>query len=124
MKKTIKLAEVVARIRSQGGLVYAPHPFDQGRSSLGRVLPGLCAAGAVDIVEVFNAKTYMANPYAELARLRRESPVARVKRTPMPDSYFVTRYDDVLAVLRDDERFVHEPWNAGKPKTAFVVCRE
>jgi predicted metal-dependent phosphoesterase TrpH len=36
--------------------VYAPHPFDQVRSSLGRVLPGLCAAGAVDIVEVFNAK--------------------------------------------------------------------
>ncbi len=49
-------AEVIARIRAQGGLVYAPHPFDEARSSLGRVLPGLCAAGAVDIVEVFNAK--------------------------------------------------------------------
>ena len=52
----LPVAEVVARIRAQGGLVYAPHPFDEDRSSLGRVLPGLCAAGAVDIVEVFNAK--------------------------------------------------------------------
>ncbi len=52
----LPLAEVVARIRAQGGLVYVPHPFDQVRSSVGRVLPGLCAAGAVDVVEVFNAK--------------------------------------------------------------------
>ena len=61
----LPVAEVVARIRSQGGLVYAPHPFDEGRSSLGRVLPGLCAAGAVDIVEVFNAK--IDNPGTERA---------------------------------------------------------
>jgi predicted metal-dependent phosphoesterase TrpH len=53
----LPVAEVVGRIRAQGGLVYAPHPFDQVRSSLGRVLPGLCAEGAVDIIEVFNAKT-------------------------------------------------------------------
>src|ERR1700733_3494793 len=52
----LPVGEVIARIRAQGGLVYAPHPFDPVRSSLGRVLPGLCAEGAVDIVEVFNAK--------------------------------------------------------------------
>jgi predicted metal-dependent phosphoesterase TrpH len=52
----LPLAEVVARIRAQGGLVYAPHPFDLVRSSLGRVLPGLCANGQVDVIEVFNAK--------------------------------------------------------------------
>jgi predicted metal-dependent phosphoesterase TrpH len=52
----LPVAEVVTRIRAQGGLVYAPHPFDPNRSSLGRVLPGLCEQGAVDIVEVFNAK--------------------------------------------------------------------
>ena len=33
----LPLPEVVGRIRTQGGLVYAPHPFDQARSSLGRV---------------------------------------------------------------------------------------
>jgi predicted metal-dependent phosphoesterase TrpH len=31
----LPLAEVVTLIRSQGGLVYLPHPFDPGRSSLG-----------------------------------------------------------------------------------------
>src|SRR5712691_3425082 len=39
----LPVSEVVARIRAQGGLVYAPHPFDSARSSLGRVLPALCA---------------------------------------------------------------------------------
>jgi predicted metal-dependent phosphoesterase TrpH len=52
----LPVTEVVGRIRGQGGLVYVPHPFDQVRSSLGRVLPGLCAAGSVDVIEVFNAK--------------------------------------------------------------------
>ena len=52
----LPLAEVVARIRAQGGLVYVPHPFDLQRSSLGEVLPGLCERGDVDIIEVFNAK--------------------------------------------------------------------
>jgi predicted metal-dependent phosphoesterase TrpH len=52
----LPLAEVTARIRAQGGLVYAPHPFDAGRSSLGAALEPLCAAGQVDVIEVFNAK--------------------------------------------------------------------
>ncbi len=52
----LPLGEVIGRIRAQGGLVYVPHPFGQVRSSLGRVLPGLCEQGAVDIIEVFNAK--------------------------------------------------------------------
>ncbi len=52
----LPLAEVIGRIKAQHGLVYVPHPFDLARSSLGRVLPGLCADGAADIIEVFNAK--------------------------------------------------------------------
>ena len=52
----LPLAEVISRIRSQDGLVYVPHPFDPVRSSLGRLLPSMCADGAVDIIEVFNAK--------------------------------------------------------------------
>ena len=67
----LPLPEVVGRIRTQGGLVYAPHPFDLGRSSLGRVLPGLSAEGAVDVIEVFNAKIAdqaLNDRAAELAR--------------------------------------------------------
>ena len=53
----LPVAEVVRRIRAQGGLVYAPHPFDPQRAGLRRpVLEDLAAAGELDIVEVFNAK--------------------------------------------------------------------
>jgi predicted metal-dependent phosphoesterase TrpH len=53
----LPIAEVVRRIRAQGGLVYAPHPFDPVRDGLRRpVLEALAAAGDLDIVEVFNAK--------------------------------------------------------------------
>ncbi|MDN3359648.1 PHP domain-containing protein [Actinomadura sp. DC4] len=53
----LPLEEAVRRVRSQGGLVYAPHPFDAARTSLGAEgLARLTAMGALDVVEVFNAK--------------------------------------------------------------------
>ena len=52
----LPVAEAVARIRAQGGLVYLPHPFDPGRGSLGAAADELCADGMADVVEVFNAK--------------------------------------------------------------------
>jgi predicted metal-dependent phosphoesterase TrpH len=52
----LPLPEVIRRIKAQHALVYVPHPFDGTRSSIGHVLPELCAAGDVDIIEVFNAK--------------------------------------------------------------------
>ena len=52
----LPLGQVVSLIRGQGGLVYLPHPFDPGRSSLGAAATRLCAAGQADVVEVFNAK--------------------------------------------------------------------
>ena len=52
----LPVAEVAARIRQQGGLVYLPHPFDPRRSSLGAAAVSLCADGLIDVVEVFNAK--------------------------------------------------------------------
>jgi predicted metal-dependent phosphoesterase TrpH len=52
----LPLAEVTGLIRAQGGLIYLPHPFDPGRSSLGPVAEQLCADGLADVVEVFNAK--------------------------------------------------------------------
>jgi predicted metal-dependent phosphoesterase TrpH len=53
----LPVAEVVRRIRAQGGLVYAPHPFDPQRAGLRRpVLEALAAAGELDMIEVFNAK--------------------------------------------------------------------
>jgi predicted metal-dependent phosphoesterase TrpH len=53
----LPVAEVVQRVKAQGGLVYAPHPFDPLRAGLRRpVLEPLAAAGSIDIIEVFNAK--------------------------------------------------------------------
>jgi hypothetical protein len=52
----LPLHEVIGLIRAQGGLIYLPHPFDSGRSSLGAVAAELCASGSADIIEVFNAK--------------------------------------------------------------------
>jgi predicted metal-dependent phosphoesterase TrpH len=50
--------EVATRIRHQGGLVYAPHPFDRHRRGVGeRGLADLAAGRCLDVVEVFNAKT-------------------------------------------------------------------
>ena len=52
----LPLAEVTGLIRAQGGLIYLPHPFDPGRSSLGAAADQLCSDGLADIIEVFNAK--------------------------------------------------------------------
>jgi len=52
----LPLPEVTSRIRDQGGLIYIPHPFDVGRTSLGAVAEQLCTEGLVDAIEVFNAK--------------------------------------------------------------------
>jgi cytochrome P450 len=58
-------------------------------------------------------QAFLEDPYPMLARLRAEAPVALVPRPLLGPGYFVTRYDDVLAVLRDEDRFAHEPRNAG-----------
>jgi predicted metal-dependent phosphoesterase TrpH len=53
----LPLENAAGRVRAQGGLVYAPHPFDASRTSLGAEgLERLRAMGALDVVEVFNAK--------------------------------------------------------------------
>ena len=48
----LPLADVTRLIRDQGGLVYLPHPFDPGRSSLRRPPEGLCSDGLADVIEV------------------------------------------------------------------------
>ncbi|MFG2074671.1 PHP domain-containing protein [Nonomuraea maritima] len=50
-------ARAVERVRAQGGIVCAPHPYDPHRFGAGVRLEAMCAAGMIDAVEVFNAKT-------------------------------------------------------------------
>lgn len=55
----LSVAETVARIREQQGLILIPHPFDGLRSSAieDKALYELVAQGEVDVLEVFNSKT-------------------------------------------------------------------
>ena len=54
----LKPHEAVTAIKSQGGLVYVPHPFDSMRHCLNEdALVGLARDGGLDIVETRNAKT-------------------------------------------------------------------
>jgi predicted metal-dependent phosphoesterase TrpH len=69
----LPVAEVVRRIRAQGGLVYAPHPFDPERAGMRRpALEKLAVAGDLDIVEVFNAKIAVQEYNAEAAQFAAE----------------------------------------------------
>jgi cytochrome P450 len=67
-------------------------------------------------VDVTNAK-FKANPFPFYAQLRAEAPVYQVT-VPMPTkqrAWLVTRYDDVLDVLKD-VRFAKNPRNAMAPE--------
>jgi cytochrome P450 PksS len=50
-------------------------------------------------------RAWKRDPFPHYARLRVEQPVCRVKLGRM-DAWLVTRYDDVLTVLKDDKRFI------------------
>ena len=56
---------------------------------------------------------YRRDPYPFYARIRREMPVFRLTRGRRGDSLYVTRFDDVMEVLRDTDRFVNNKANAG-----------
>ncbi len=58
--------ETVARIRSQGGLVAVPHPFDRLRSSRLRKLAIETLVGSIDMIEVFNARNMFIQEDREL----------------------------------------------------------
>ncbi len=66
--------ETITRIRSQGGVVYVPHPFDPVRHALREpVLRRLCRSHAVDALEVFNAKVSLDHLNARAAELAAET---------------------------------------------------
>ena len=51
------VAETIAAVRAQGGLVGVPHPFDRLRGSMGRTEDALEAlVGLVDWIEAYNAR--------------------------------------------------------------------
>ncbi len=63
------------------------------------------------------SREHNADPYPFYAWLRRESPVHKVILPGKQAAWLVTRYDDVLGVLKDD-RFAKDPLNALAPGKA------
>jgi glycosyltransferase involved in cell wall biosynthesis len=67
IERGMTLAETIAEIRRQGGLVYVPHPFDRMHA-----VPGyddlLAVVEDIDAIEVFNAKVAFAGFNDEAAR--------------------------------------------------------
>jgi cytochrome P450 len=61
----------------------------------------------LNTIDITNA-SFKANPFPFYARLRTEAPVYPVTLKRYGRTWLVTRYDDVLEVLKD-ERFVAGP---------------
>ena len=65
--------EFCQRVRDQGGLVSAPHPFDPMRHALNPdVLRSLAERGLIDVIEVFNAKISLRHLNEAAAEFARE----------------------------------------------------
>jgi cytochrome P450 len=59
---------------------------------------------------------FKANPFPFYARLRAEAPVYRITMPDKQPAWLITRYDDVMMVLKDDQQFVKNPRNAKTPQ--------
>ena len=63
------------------------------------------------------SREFKADPYPFYARLRAEAPVCRVALPGKQTAWLITRYDDVVAVLKD-ERLAKDKRNALTPEQA------
>jgi cytochrome P450 PksS len=68
----------------------------------------------------FRDPEFRRDPYPFYAQMRCETPVFRTKQGRRGDSFYVTRYDDVMTVLRDTDRFVNNRRNAGGRDSRLV----
>lgn len=123
--------EAAEAIRAQGGVVYVPHPFDPMRRNMAEEpLRELIAAGLVDAVEVFNAKTSLPSLNAKAAALAAEFDLVcgAGSDAHVPDALgaaFVEMPDfdgpaDFLAKLREG-RIVGHHWDKPRPWSPRVV---
>jgi predicted metal-dependent phosphoesterase TrpH len=67
--------ETVERIKSQGGLVGTPHPFDPFRQGLGEAALRRIAKD-IDVIEAFNARIHLARHNERAAAFAREHDLA------------------------------------------------
>ena len=63
-------------------------------------------------IDIFS-REHKRDPFPFYARLREEAPVCRVKTKLLGPAWLITRYADVMACLKEADRFVKDPRNAG-----------
>ena len=73
---------------------------------MGRADGSVTKTVPIDRVDIAG-RAFKANPYPVFARLRAEAPVCRVHDAGQAATWLVTRYDDVVALLKD-ERFIKD----------------
>jgi cytochrome P450 len=64
-----------------------------------------------------DSPSFLDDPYPTLARLRRDTPLARVRMQPFSEVWFLSRYDDVMRALRD-KRLGNDPAAAYRGQSA------
>ena len=61
----------------------------------------------------FATPEFRRDPYPFYAQLRREMPIFRLNQGRRGESFYVSRYDDVMVLLKDTERFANDKRSAG-----------
>ena len=67
------------------------------------------------------SQSYKRNPFPTYKRMHTEAPVSRTKVPFIGEAWLVSGYDDVMVLLKDKERFAHDPKNAGKRERAGIA---
>jgi predicted metal-dependent phosphoesterase TrpH/glycosyltransferase involved in cell wall biosynthesis len=99
IERGMTLAETIAEIRRQGGLVYVPHPFDRMHTVAGyEDLLGI--VGEIDAIEVFNAKVAYSGFNEEAARFAAKY---RIVAGAGSDSHVAQGLGSVRIRMRDFE---------------------
>lgn len=70
----------------------------------------------------FTTPEFRRDPYPFYAQLRREMPIIRLSQGRRGESFYVARYDDVMVLLRDVERFANDRRTAGH-KVSWLESR-
>mgnify|MGYP001556073143 CR=1 FL=1 len=61
------------------------------------------------------SREFKANPFPTFERMRDKAPIFAQSAPDGSTIWYITRYADVLAVLRDNENFCKDPRNTGVP---------
>jgi cytochrome P450 len=80
--------------------------------------PSTMTIGEFSKIDI-TSREFKTNAHTHYDRIRAEAPVMPIFFKPMPfkqRAWLITRYDDAVAVLKDDVNFVKDPKNAKSPE--------